>query len=243
MITVRNLTKTLTDGQTVLSKISFQVERGDFVVLLGASGSGKSTLLDCLALQKPWTAGQLIVDGKELSNTKWADKFQLRKSWAYMEERPALHPRKTALKNVFSGLDRLPLWRRLTGTASTVDHIRAMDYLERVGLIDKAKKLPAEKLSGGEQQRVVIAKALAQGAQVILADEPTKGLDPESATKVLHDLRELCKEQQMIVIAATQSLEMAERGATRIWGLAEGKLMLDIPARKLTQSEKQKLFG
>ncbi|RKN84204.1 phosphonate ABC transporter ATP-binding protein [Paenibacillus ginsengarvi] len=243
MIIVRNLTKTWVDGQTVLSKVSFQVDKGEFVVLIGASGSGKSTLLDCMALQQPWTEGQLIIDGSELSYKKWGDRFKLRREWAFLEEKPALHPKKNALKNVFSGrFFQLPLWRKLTGTISTSEHILAMDYLERVGLLDKAKMLPAEKLSGGEQQRVAIAKALASGAKVILADEPTKGLDPESAAKVLQDLRTLCKEHDMIVIAATQSLEIAERHASRIWGLAEGKLLLDIPARRLTQSEKNKLF-
>lgn len=243
MIIVRNLTKTWTDGQTILSKVSFQVDKGEFVVLIGASGSGKSTLLSCMALQQRWNEGQLIIDGTELSSAKWADAFRLRREWAFLEEKPALHPKKNALKNVFSGrFYQLPLWRKLTGTVSTEEHIRAMDYLERVGLLDKAKQLPAEKLSGGEQQRVAIARALAQGAKVILADEPTKGLDPESASKVLQDLRALCKEQDMIVIAATQNLEIAERNALRIWGLAGGRLVLDIPARRLTSQEKNNIF-
>lgn len=243
MIIVRNLTKTLPEGQTILSKVSFQVDKGEFVVVIGASGSGKSTLLSCVTLQQRWTEGQLIVEGTELSDKKLLDKLKLRKEWAYLEERPVLNLKKNALKNVFSGrFFQLPLWRKLTGTVSTEEHIRAMDYLERVGLIDKAKMLPAEKLSGGEQQRVAIARALAQGAKVILADEPTKGLDPESASKVLQDLRALCKDQDLIVICAMQSLEMAERNATRLWGLSGGKLVLDIPARKLTQREKDMIL-
>jgi len=226
-----------------LSKVSFQVDKGEFVALIGASGSGKSTLLSCIALQQRWTEGQLIVDGTELSDKNVMDKLKLRKDWAYLEERPAINLKKNALKNVFSGrFFQLPLWRKLTGTVSTEEHIRAMDYLERVGLIDKAKMLPAEKLSGGEQQRVAIARALAQGAKVILADEPTKGLDPESAGKVLQDLRALCKEQDLIVICAMQNLEMAERNATRLWGLSGGRLVLDIPARKLTQREKDMIL-
>ncbi|MBD2865211.1 MULTISPECIES: phosphonate ABC transporter ATP-binding protein [Paenibacillus] len=243
MIIVRNLTRTLPEGQTILSKVSFQVDKGEFVGLIGASGSGKSTLLSCIALQQRWTEGQLIVDGTELSDKNVMDKLKLRKDWAYLEERPALNLKKNALKNVFSGrFFQLPLWRKLTGTVSTEEHIRAMDYLERVGLIDKAKMLPAEKLSGGEQQRVAIARALAQGAKVILADEPTKGLDPESAGKVLQDLRALCKDQDLIVICAMQNLEMAERNATRLWGLSGGRLVLDIPARKLTQREKDMIL-
>jgi phosphonate transport system ATP-binding protein len=243
MIIVRNLTRTLPEGQAILSKVSFQVDKGEFVGLIGASGSGKSTLLSCIALQQRWTEGQLIVDGTELSDKNVMDKLKLRKDWAYLEERPALNLKKNALKNVFSGrFFQLPLWRKLTGTVSTEEHIRAMDYLERVGLIDKAKMLPAEKLSGGEQQRVAIARALAQGAKVILADEPTKGLDPESAGKVLQDLRALCKDQDLIVICAMQNLEMAERNATRLWGLSGGRLVLDIPARKLTQREKDMIL-
>lgn len=243
MIIVRNLSKTLPNGQTILSKISFQADRGEFIVVIGASGSGKSTLLSCIALRQKWSEGQFIVDGAQISTNNWLERLKFLKDWAFLEERPALNPKKNALKNVFSGrFFQLPLWRKLTGTISTGEHIRAMDYLERVGLLDKAKKLPAEKLSGGEQQRVAIARALAQGAKVIVADDPTKGLDPESAAKVFQDLRALCNEQNMIVIAAMQNLEVAERSATRIWGLAGGKLVLDIPARKLTQSEKKMIL-
>lgn len=239
MIIVRNLCKKTIDGQQLLHKISFQADQGEFIAIVGPSGSGKSTLLRCIALREKWSEGQLIVDGTELFPAKWTDQLKLRKEWAFLEEKPNLNLKRSALKNVFSGLSQLPLWRKLTGTASTTDHIRAMDYLERVGLIDKAKLLPAEKLSGGEQQRVVIAKALAQGAKVILADEPTKGLDPESAGKVMQDFRALCKEQNMIIICAMQNLEMAERNASRIWGINGGRIVLDIPARKLTQREKE----
>lgn len=242
MIIVRNLTKTLTDGKTVLSKISFQVDKGEFVALLGASGSGKTTLLRCISLRERWTQGQMIYEGSELSAAKWTDKLKLRKEWAFLEEKPALNPKKSALKSVIGGrFFHLPLWRKLTGTVSTDEHIRAMDYLEKVGLLDKAKE-PAEKLSGGEQQRIAIARALSQGAKVIVADEPTKGLDPESAHRVLQDFRALCKSDGMIVICAMQNLDLAERNATRIWGLAEGRIVLDIPARRLTQREKDLIF-
>ncbi|MDF2721949.1 MAG: phosphonates import ATP-binding protein phnC [Paenibacillus sp.] len=239
MITVRNLSKTLPEGHTILSKISFQADKGEFIVIVGASGSGKSTLLSCIALRQKWSEGQLIFDGNELSSSSFIDRLKLQRDIAFMEEHPALNPKKNALKNVFSGqFYQLPLWRKLTGKRSATEHIQAMDYLERVGLLDKAKRLPAENLSGGEKQRVAIAKALAQGAKVILADEPTKGLDPESGAKVYHDLRTLCTEQGILVIATIQNLEMAERNATRLWGLAGGKLVLDIPARKLTSSER-----
>ena len=242
MIIVRNLTKTLSDGTEILSNISFQVDPGEFVVILGASGSGKSTLLKCLFLQERWTKGQLIYDGAELSGARWTDKLKLRKEWAFLEEKPALNPRRTAFKNVVGGrFFHLPVWRKLTGTVSTDEHVLAMDYLEKVGLLDKAHS-PVEKLSGGEQQRVAIARALAKGAKVILADDPTKGLDPESAHRVLQDFRNLCKNEQIIVLCCMQNLDMAERNATRIWGLRRGRLVLDIAARRLTMREKEMIF-
>jgi phosphonate transport system ATP-binding protein len=117
-----------------------------------------------------------------------------------------------------------------------------MDFLEKVGLLDKAHE-KVGKLSGGEQQRVAIARALVQGAKVIMADEPIKGLDPKSADRVMEDFKSLCKRQELVAICSMQNLDLAERFATRIWGLSKGRIVLDIPARRLTQYEKNLIFS
>lgn len=242
MIIVRNLSKSFPPDHHILSKISFQADEGELIALVGASGSGKSTLFRCLSLKMKWDEGQYIYEGKDISGVRGLEQWKLRKDWAYLEEKPSLNPRKSALKNVLSGLFfHKAWWRILSGTTSNDDHMTAMDYLDKVGLLDKAHE-PVEKLSGGEKQRVAIAKALIRGARVIYADEPVSGLDPEAAIKVLEDLKDICRKDKVLVFCSLHQLELAEKFGSRIWGLSGGKLVVDIAGRRLTQREKELIF-
>jgi phosphonate transport system ATP-binding protein len=241
MIIVRNLKKAYpTTGQQVLSRISFQVDKGELVGLLGGSGTGKTTLLRCLALKENWTEGQYIYNGEDISGLGAVGKLKLQREWAFLEEKPALNLKQSAYKNVLPA--HVPLWKAMTGFVSQDERIAVMDYLERVGLLDKSLEV-AEKLSGGEKQRVAVAKALLRGAKVIFADEPVSGLDPESAANVMHDLKEIARKEQVVIICVLHQVELAEKYASRIWGLNGGKLAVDIPGRRLTQAEKRQIFG
>ncbi|WP_028548357.1 phosphonate ABC transporter ATP-binding protein [Paenibacillus sp. UNC451MF] len=242
MIIVRNLSKSFPPDHQILSKISFQADEGELIALVGASGSGKSTLFRCLSLKMKWDEGQYIYEGKDISGVRGLEQLKLRKDWAYLEEKPSLNLRKSALKNVLSGLFlHKAWWRILSGTTSNDDHMTAMDYLDKVGLLDKAHE-PVEKLSGGEKQRVAIAKALIRGARVIYADEPVSGLDPEAAIKVLEDLKDICRKDKVLVFCSLHQLELAEKFGSRIWGLSGGRLVVDIAGRRLTQREKELIF-
>ncbi|WP_409347009.1 phosphonate ABC transporter ATP-binding protein [Paenibacillus sp. MBLB4367] len=242
MISIRNLTKKYESGQEVLKQISLQIDDGDFVALLGVSGSGKSTILRCLTMQEKWDKGQLIYNGDDVTAMNLLQRFKLRTEWAYLHEKPQLNPNKTALKNVLSGrFYETPLWRKLIGKPAQDEHMLAMDFLEKVGMLDKAHER-VSKLSHGEQQRVAIAKALVKGAKIIVADEPVSGLEPESAIQVMQDLKSVCQKQQVTVVCSLHQIELAERFATRIWGLSGGKIVVDIPARKLTMREKDLIF-
>ncbi|MCP3776240.1 ATP-binding cassette domain-containing protein [Paenibacillus sp. MZ04-78.2] len=242
MIIVRNLSKSFPSGQRVLDRISFQADEGELVALLGASGSGKTTLFRCLMLKEKWNDGQYIYDGKDISGVGAWEKFQLNKKWAYLEEKPSLHLKKTALKNVLSALlFKKSWWRFLTNSVSEDDHMEAMDYLDKVGLLDKAHE-PVEKLSGGEKQRVAICKALIKGAKVIFADEPVSGLDPEAASLVMQDFKSICQKHKLLVFCSLHQVELAEKFGSRIWGLSDGKLVVDIAGRRLTHREKELIF-
>lgn len=242
MITVRNLSKKWKDGAEVLSKLSFQVDGGEFIAVIGASGSGKTTLLNCLSLKEKWDQGQYIYNGRDITSANPLQAMGLRREWGFLTETPDVNPGKNALKNVLDSRYQHMSWiRRLTRKVSQDEHVFAMDYLEKVGLLDKAHE-PVSKLSGGEKQRVAIAKALIKGAKVIFADEPMKGLQPEAQFRVMEDLRNVCKRDQVTVICCISNLELAERYASRIWGLAGGKIAFDIPARRLTQREKDMVF-
>ncbi|WJH32606.1 ATP-binding cassette domain-containing protein [Paenibacillus sp. CC-CFT747] len=239
---VRNLSKRFGSETEVLSGISFQVDQGEFVAIIGSSGSGKSTLLRCLSLQETWTEGEYIYEGRDITKLNPLEKFKVRKNWAFLEEKPNVNLRTTAQKNVWTGRwKQTPLWRLVTRRAAMDEHVMAADYLEKVGLLDKGDE-KVEKLSGGEQQRVALAKALVQEAQVIFADEPVRGLDPASSERVMEDLRKTAKRDNVTIICCLHKLELAERYATRIMGLSGGKIVLDIPARRLTLREKDMIL-
>lgn len=242
MMIVRNLSKTYPPDHTVLQKLSFHADRGELIALVGASGSGKSTLFRCLMLDEKWDEGQYIYNGQDISKPNVLTKWKLRNDWMMLEQKPYLNPEKTALKNVLSALlFKKSWWRLLTNTVSDDDYMEAMDWLDRVGLLDKAKEKTA-KLSGGEKQRVAVCRALIKGAKVIFADEPVSGLDPESAGKIIEDLRMMCERNKVVVIIIVHQLELAEKYASRIWGLSGGKIVLDINGRRLTEQEKELVF-
>lgn len=242
MIIVRNLSKSYPPDRRILDKISFQADEGELIALLGASGSGKTTLFRCLMLKEKWDDGQYIYGGKDITGINAWEKFQLRKEWAYLEEKPALNPKKSALKNVLSALLFKKSWVRfLTNTVSEDDHLEAMDYLDKVGLLDKAHE-PVDKLSGGEKQRVAVCKAMIKGAKIIFADEPVSGLDPEAAARVMEDLQSICRKEKLLIFCSLHQVELAERFGSRIWGLSGGKLTVDIAGRRLTQREKDLIF-
>ncbi|WP_341277840.1 ATP-binding cassette domain-containing protein [Paenibacillus sp. FSL H8-0537] len=241
MIRISNLTKVIPGGPKVLDDIHLDVEDGEFIAIKGASGSGKSMLLKCLALQEKWTRGTYKLDGTDVLKQGLTGRFKVRREVAYLEEKPALYPSKTGLKNVVIGsVTQTPAWRRWTGMVRGDDYMGAMDTIEKLGLLDKAH-LKAEKMSGGERQRIAVARALVHGAKIILADEPVSGLDPHTADQVLGDLKRLCTEQRVTVIAVLHQGDYAERFADRIIGLNNGKLVIDIRGRRLTEREKMLL--
>lgn len=241
MIRIKNLTKRIPGGPKVLDQISFDAYPGDFIAVKGGSGSGKTMLLRCLALQEKWSSGSYHFNGQDVFSQGLAGKMKVRREVAYLEEKPFLFPNKTGLKNVIIGsVSQTPAWRRWTGMVRSDDYMGAMDMIEKRGLIDKAHQ-KAGTLSGGERQRMAIARALVHGAKVIVADEPVSGLDPHSADQVLGDLKSLCKEQNVIVIAVLHQGDWAERYADRIIGLNKGELVLDVHGRRLTEREKMLL--
>lgn len=239
MIKVDRLMKKVnTEKNPVLNGISFQMEKGEMIGLIGGSGSGKSLLMSCLALREKWDDGRFLIDGDDM--LKPGGKKKVRREWAYLEQNPTMNVNRTALKNVLIGQSsQTPLWRMVTGMVRSDDYMGAMDTIEHLGLLDKAHRKAGE-LSGGERQRIAIARALVHGAKVVLADEPVMGLDPKSAEHVLQTLKNLCEEERLTVIAVIP-LEMAERYCTRILGLAGGQIVVDVTGRRLTHGEKSRI--
>ncbi len=206
MIEVKGISKFYGSGESrfqVLKNISFSVAEGDFAVILGASGSGKSTLLNVISgLERP-EAGQVFYDGKDITALSDRELTAFRKeNVGFIFQQYYLLPNMNVAKNVKMGAD----------LAANKDY-RAV--IEAVGLKDKLQKYPSE-LSGGEQQRVSIARALAKKPKVLFLDEPTGALDEQTGRQVLDYICRLQKELGFTMVMVTHNLNIAEMAKTVI---------------------------
>lgn len=228
MITIRKLRKSYGSNH-VLHGIDMDVKAGEFVVMLGLSGAGKSTLLRCMnGLNQP-DSGTLQVGGIDLMHKH--SRRALARHVAMVFQHHNLVPRLSVRKNVLTG--RLG---QVGTLASVLQLFRQSDIelanacLQRVGLSHKADER-TEALSGGQMQRVGIARALAQQPQVILADEPVASLDPKTARSVLQYLRDATRELGIAVVCNLHQVEYAKEFGDRIVGLAQGRMVFDgVPA-------------
>jgi putative ABC transport system ATP-binding protein len=200
--------------------ISFEIGTGEFVALLGQSGSGKSSLLNLIAgLDQP-TSGSVRVQGSDLANLSRQElsKYRLR-TVGMVFQSFNLIPSMTLLENV-----ELPL--RFAEVDRTKRETLCREALDRVGLSARLSHRPAE-LSGGEQQRAALARALINRPQVLLADEPTGNLDSHTGIEIMNLIREFNESMGMTVVIVTHERALAERYAKRMISLADGKLVKD----------------
>jgi phosphonate transport system ATP-binding protein len=224
MIHASALTKNYGDN-AVLRGVDLQVAAGEFLVVLGETGAGKSTLLRCMNRLVTADSGELRVDG--LDAVQCTDERALRRQVAMVFQHHHVVPRLTVLKNVLTGcLGSVPTWASVLQwfPRARIDH--AYTCLERVGLAHKAHAR-TDSLSGGQIQRVGIARALAQQPKVILADEPVASLDPQAARMVLQYLRDTSRELGITVVCNLHQVDYAKEFADRIVGLARGRVVFD----------------
>ena len=220
VIQVENLVKAYQLGKVLipaLRGISFDVAKGEFLVVMGPSGSGKTTLLNLLgAIDKPGS-GRIFIDGKDITTLGEGELTKLRRhEIGFIFQFYNLIPSLTAIENV-----ELPM---LTAGVSRKDASkRAFQLLETVGLAERVDHLPDE-LSGGEQQRVAIARALANKPSVILADEPTGDLDTKTGMEVVQILHDTSKKENATVIVVTHDPMISEK-ADRILSMRDGQII------------------
>jgi phosphonate transport system ATP-binding protein len=232
MIEVRNLAKAY-GKRTVLHDVSLSVRAGEFLVVLGPSGAGKSTLLRCLNGLIPADAGSMVIDGKVVNVGDLGNR-ECPRPIAMIFQQHNLVKRLSVLKNVLVGrMAGASSWLSLLQLFRDADIEIALDALRQVELEHKAQ-MRADQLSGGEQQRVGIARALAQRPAVILADEPVASLDPKTSRVVLGFLQRICKETGISVICNLHQVEYALEFGERIVGLSGGHVIFDGTPDKLT---------
>ncbi len=214
MIFAENVTKSYANGRTqtqVLKDVSLEVKKGELAVVLGASGSGKSTLLSVLSGLETPDSGRVVADGEEISAMSEGERTKFRRrAVGFVFQQYFLLPHLTAEKNVKLGAD-------LAKNGSYGDILAA------VGLGEKRKKYPSE-LSGGEQQRVSIARAVAKNPKILFLDEPTGALDEETGRSVIDYLLKLQRERGFTAVMVTHNENLAET-ADRVIRMNSGKII------------------
>ena len=220
MISAEHLCKTYESGSNTiraLDNLNLQIDSGEKVAIVGRSGSGKTTLLNMLSgLDRP-TSGQLIVDGRDLSKLSQSETASYRiNSIGVIFQSFQLIPQRTAAQNI-----ELPLI--IAGIPSAQRKQTVDRMLAEVGLENRAGHLPNQ-LSGGEQQRVAIGRALAKEPSVLLADEPTGNLDSKTATEIMELVAKVTEEHSLTLVLVSHDLQLAKKYTNRQLTMDDGKL-------------------
>ena len=219
MIEFKNVTKTYEDtGVRALDDVSFTIGKGEFVFLVGPSGAGKSTLTKLLICEEKANSGEIIVNDMKLNELKKNRIPYLRRSIGMVFQDFRLLPNKTVYENVAFAM-------QVIGASRSEIRRNVPNVLNLVGIANKAKMKPGQ-LSGGEQQRVSLARALVNKPPVVIADEPTGNLDPETAAEIMNLLTEINKHGTTMIVA-THAKNFVDEMQRRVLAIENGKLVRD----------------
>lgn len=218
MIQLTNVSKIYPNGAKALVDISLKIDNGEFVFLVGPSGAGKSTLIRLLYREELPTRGQVIMNGKNMIRMRDREVPQLRRNIGVIFQDFRLLPNKTAYENVAFALEVIGVGKREV-------KIRTKKVLELVGLGNKEKAFPHQ-LSGGEQQRVSVARAIVNNPALLVADEPTGNLDPETAWEIMELLYNINRRGTTIVMA-THARDIVDQMQKRVIAIEDGKVARD----------------
>lgn len=218
MINIFNVSKQYANGVVALNNVTIKIGKGEFVFLVGASGAGKSSLIKMLYLEERPTKGYIIVDGYNIARLKSRETPYFRRNIGVVFQDFKLLPEKTAYENVAFALE-------VIGTSRREIQKRVPAVLELVGLKHRMKAYPNQ-MSGGEQQRVVMARAIVNSPAVIVADEPTGNLDPETSWEIIRLLNEINKLGATIVVATHDNV-IVDKLQKRVIAIEDGKIVRD----------------
>jgi len=242
MLRVEHLTKIYPNGTQAIKDVSFEVQDGEFLVVIGLSGSGKSTLLRCINRLIEPTSGKIFWNDTDITAAPPAELLHIRRNIGMVFQQFNLVRRSSVMTNVLNGrLGYANPWLSLLGIWSPADKQRAVKALERVGIADKAMSR-ADALSGGQQQRVGIARALMQEPRIILADEPVASLDPVLSHSILQYLEQLNKDG-MTVICSLHFLDLVHRYATRVIALKDGANVFEGLPSAIDRAKFKEVYG
>lgn len=230
------------DGTEALKSVRFSAEAGEIIAIIGRSGAGKSTLLRCLNGLQPATSGHIMLDGQDLTAASHAELALIQRRIGFIWQEYNLVDRLSAMTNVLTG--RLGYNRPVLSAVGFFgrEHREiAVRNLDRVNLLHRARQR-ADQLSGGEKQRVSIARAMSQEPMVVLADEPVASLDPELARQVVDDLARVAREDGVLTLINLHQVDLAKAFVDRIIGIAQGEVAFDGPPEALDDAAMHRVY-
>lgn len=243
MIEFRNVVKTYPGNVKALQGVTCQIEQGEFVAIIGLSGAGKSTFIRCINQMITVTSGDIIVNDANVTTLKGNELRQFRRKIGMVFQSFNLVKRTTVIKNVLTARAAdMPLWKSILGLYTKEDKLLALTALDNVGILDKAY-LRADTLSGGQAQRVALARCLAQKPDIILADEPVASLDPLTSQQVMEDFVKINNKFNITVVANMHHVDIAKKYARRIIGIKAGQIVYDGPSEKLNDDDLTNIYG
>ena len=243
MLEVNNLKKVYPGDILALDNVSFKVEPGEFLAVIGLSGSGKSTMLRCINRLIEPTEGEIIWNGMDITQASQDEMLRIRRKIGMVFQHFNLVSRSKVITNVLAGrLGYVNPFMSVINRFPQKDIDLAMAQLERVGIADQAYKR-ADELSGGQQQRVGIARAMVQDPEMILADEPVASLDPVLAHSIMQYLEKINKEEGVMILCSLHFLDLVHRYADRAIALNEGLLMFDGPPGEIDDEKFKDIYG
>jgi phosphonate transport system ATP-binding protein len=253
ILEIKDLSHAYNGNASILHGVSFTVDPGEFLCVIGLSGSGKSTLLRSInRLVDPvsgeiWVPRTLVSAGSNderinVLKLRSGDLRHVRRKIGMIFQQFNLAKRLSVIDNVLAGALGYKSALRTTVRAFTREERRsALTNLKRVGLLEHAYKR-ADELSGGEQQRVAIARTLMQQPAIILADEPVSSLDPRLSRVVLEILKRVCREDGITAVVSLHTLELTRGYADRVIGLKQGLIVFDGPISELSDAEVEAIY-
>lgn len=242
MLEVKDLRVVYQNGNEALKSVSLSAEPGEIIAVIGRSGAGKSTLLRCINGLQESTSGEVILDGQNITSMTSSQIRLARRYIGFIWQEYNLIERLPVITNVLTGrLGYNPGIGSLFGYFDRKNREIALRSLERVNLLHRAS-FRADRLSGGEKQRVSIARAIAQQPKILLADEPVASLDPELSVQVMGDLARVARELGVLTLINIHQVDLAREFCDRIIGIAQGVVVYDGAPDGLNQDILNRIY-
>ncbi len=243
MIVFDHVSKVYPNGVKALDDVSLTIDQGEFVGIIGLSGAGKSTLIRSINRMHDITGGSLTVDGVEVDALRGRELRLFRRRIGMIFQSFNLVTRASVLKNVLvSFVPDLPFWRVLFGIYTKENKIKALEALDSMGILEKAYTR-CDELSGGQMQRVALARTLAQNPKIILADEPVAALDPVTARVVMDDFKKINREKKISVLINIHHVDLALEYVDRIIGIKNGRIIYDGKKEDINDAVLSEIYG